>query len=127
MERGAIRDRRFATQVKDYSGMRWGNITPTDIDGAVEFKGKCYVFIEAKYRDAPLPYGQQLALTRIIDDLQKPSILFVCSHECAEHEDIDMAKTTVERFYFRGRWYTLGKPHLLLDLTDRFLRRHGGK
>lgn len=103
-ERGAIRNRQYGTQVRDYRGLRFGNITPTDIDGLIEYQGKGYVFIETKYQNAELPYGQRLALERLCDDLQivKPTLLVIASHNT--NGDIDVANTEVSSYRFKGEW-----------------------
>lgn len=103
-QRGAIRNRQFANRVRDFSGLRFGKITPTDIDGLIEYRGQGYVFIETKYKDAPLPSGQRLALERLCDDLQqvKPTLVIVASHET--DSDIDVAKTVVTEYRFKGAW-----------------------
>jgi hypothetical protein len=36
-------------QINDFSELRFGNITPTDMDGCIECKDKAYIFIEIKY------------------------------------------------------------------------------
>jgi hypothetical protein len=103
--RGAIRNREYGTQVRDFSGLRFGNITPTDIDGLIEYKDKGYVLIETKYKDAKLPRGQELALERLCDNLQsakKPTLLIIASHET--EGDIDVAETIVVRYRFKGKW-----------------------
>ena len=102
--RGKIRNREYATQVRDFSGLRFGNITPTDIDGLIEYHGKGYVFIETKHAEAELPFGQRLALERICDDLQKvkPTLIIVASHDT--DGDIDVAETTVTEIRFKGKW-----------------------
>lgn len=102
--RGVIRNRQQANQVRDFSGLRFGNITPTDIDGLIEYHNKGYVFIETKFRDTQLPFGQRLALERLCDDLQntKPTLVIVASHE--SEGDIDVAETRVVEFRFKGKW-----------------------
>jgi len=104
-DRGKIRNRQYSTQVRDFSGLRFGNITATDIDGLIEYKDRGYVLIEVKYKDTELPFGQRLALERLCDDLQlvKPTLLIISSHET--DGDIDVGETTITEYRFRG------KPH----------------
>lgn len=59
------------------------NLYPTDIDGLIEYHDKGYVFFEVKHRDAAMPYGQRLALQRMVEDaarVGKTSIAIVCEH-----------------------------------------------
>lgn len=65
-ERGKIRNREHVP-VKDFSGLRYGKITPTDIDGFVEFKDKIFILLELKFGDSVLKYGQRTALERGCD------------------------------------------------------------
>jgi len=102
MERGAVVHRDLATIVRDFTGLRFGNITPTDIDGLIEYKDKCFIFMEAKFKNSELPFGQKLALTRLIDSLSKPAILFIVEHD--GDGDIDFANTKVREYYRRGEW-----------------------
>ena len=45
-ERGVIHNRERGAQIRDYSGLRFGNITPTDIDGFMDFGGRVFVVFE---------------------------------------------------------------------------------
>jgi hypothetical protein len=103
MLRGKIYNRAYAAQVNDFSGMRWGNITPTDMDGLIEYHNKCFIFIETKFMDKPLPYGQKLAFERLVDSLNKPGILIVTTHNGSG--DIDMKSTKIREYYWQGKWY----------------------
>ena len=49
-------------QIIDFGGLRYGNSTPTDIDGFIEYKDKARVLIEIKYRDNPISNGKLLRL-----------------------------------------------------------------
>ncbi len=102
--RGIIRNRQYGTQVRDFSGLRFENITPTDLDGLIEYKDRGYVLIETKYRNGELPDGQRLALERLCDDLQriKPTLLIIASHET--DGDINVAETSVAEYRFKREW-----------------------
>lgn len=107
--RGKIQNEERAKQIIDFSGIRFGNITPTDLDGLIEYKNCAYVLMEFKHGNTELPYGQRLALTRMIDDFDKAgkcAALLICEH-CVDdpHENIIAADASVRRYYFRGRWY----------------------
>lgn len=104
---GVIRDRAAAAQIRNFSGLRWGNITPTDIDGLIEYQNRLFVFIEAKYMGANLPHGQRLALERLCDAVSnsgKMAVVFIASHETPPDEDIDFTKITVIEYRYRGKW-----------------------
>ena len=60
-----------------------GYIYPTDIDGLIEYKNSEYIIFEIKFKGADVPYGQRLALQRMVDDFAaagKRAIVFVCEH-----------------------------------------------
>lgn len=123
--RGKIYNRERASQIKDYSGLRWGNITPTDIDGIIEWKDKCFIVFEAKRQGNDLPYGQKLALMRLIDNLSKPAILFVANHNAELGTDIDMANAIVEKYYWQGEWKQVKQHMLLREAIDGFIKSNG--
>jgi len=120
--RGVIRNREYGTQVRDYSGLRFGNITPTDIDGLIEYRNQAYVIIETKFASAPLPFGQRLALERLSDDLAKvkPNIVVVCSHH--NEADIDVANAVVSEFRWKARWNVPETETTAGDLVHRFVK-----
>lgn len=126
------RDR--ARQIVDFSGMLFNyKITPTDIDGLIEYRNKCFVFFEIKYKNdegvAPLPFGQGLALKRIVDSLNKPAVLLIASHCVFDYSvDIDAAKCIVERYYWMGEWYKPRSKTLTLKTAcDNFIKKYSDR
>lgn len=107
VERGVIRNRKFAQQIRDFGGLRFGKITPTDIDAAVEFGDRLYVFVEAKHGDAPIPHGQRLLLERLCDALHQPprryAVVILASHDT--DADIDFGALPVRMARWGGRWH----------------------
>ena len=107
--RGVINYRARAKQIVDFSGLLYGNITPTDIDGLIEYKNRAYVILEIKYGDTKLQPGQELALTRLTDDLErsgKPTLCIVASHQTSDcNKDIDGALTVVRTYRYKGHWW----------------------
>lgn len=82
--RGVIQNTARKQQIIDFRNLRYGNITPTDVDAAIEYKDKAWILIEYKYGDAKLPYGQRLALERLIKDAEiagKEAIAIVAEHD----------------------------------------------
>ena len=118
--RGEIRNRDFALQVRDFSGMCFGRITPTDIDGLIEYHDKGFLFIETKYQDSELPFGQRLALERVVDNLRKPAIGIIASHDCTG--DIDVAATLVREFRYHEKWHTCNNKYTTREIAERFFR-----
>lgn len=117
-ERGVIRNRDFARQIKDFSGLCFGKITPTDIDAFVEFQDKLFVFIEGKHNGAKLPYGQRLALERLVDACHNPpfriSTAIVIDHFDSFTDDVDFASSPVREFRWFGTWRNPQKTGITL-------------
>jgi hypothetical protein len=123
VERGVIRNREQASQIKDYSGLKFGKITPTDIDGMIEYHDKGMIFLEIKYKDADMPYGQKLALERLCDFLNqagKPTIVIVASHE--SDEDIDVANTIVKKYRWNYEWKDCPGNRTTRSLIESFIK-----
>ena len=106
--RGVINNIARRQQINDFSGLILGRITPTDIDGVIEYKDKAYIFFEVKYKDTVLPYGQKLALQRLSDDVNKAgkkSIILIAQHDVQNTNDsIDVALCKVRNYYFKNKW-----------------------
>lgn len=124
--RGAIENRARAAQIRDYSGLRWGKITPTDIDGFTDFQDRAYVFIELKCGDADLPHGQRLALERLCHCCQvagKFAVVFVARHNEPPEEDIYAASAMVEEIWWNRRlsWKPPQTDITLKEAIDKFL------
>jgi hypothetical protein len=103
-ERGKILYPDRKQQINDFSGLTYNKITPTDLDGVIEYHDKAYVFIEIKYLDAELPYGQKLMLERFVKDINKSgksAIAIVAEHSIFNtKENIPVATCEVRQIYF---------------------------
>jgi len=120
--RGKIHARERAKQLRDFSGLRYGNITATDVDGLIEYHGKGYIFIEVKLNDALLPYGQKLAFERLVDDLKKPAICIIASHDVDNpNKDINVAHALVSEYRFKGNWLVPKSEYTVRALIDLFI------
>lgn len=104
-DRGVFRSREYARQLVVFDGLRYGNITPTDIDGVIEYRNVGYILFEVKHGASSLPEGQRIALERMCDDLgrQKLAFLVVASH--TSHGDIRLMECTVERYRHKAGWH----------------------
>ncbi len=125
LERGIINHRDRARQINDFSGLLFGSITPTNIDGLIEYQNKGYIIIETKYKDAPLPYGQRLALERLTDDLNKahkPTVCIVCVHREEQTDvDVDVAEAIVSEYRWKRRWNIPRKIYTVREFIELFI------
>lgn len=117
--RGVIRNREFAQQIRDFSGLRFGSITPTDIDAFLDFGGRRFVLIEAKHGTCEPKYGQRLALERLCDACQASgieTILVFASHDT--DGDIDFGSLSVTRYRYKKEWWIWNRT--LKELIELF-------
>lgn len=113
-----------AKQLISFTNLQWGkNNRPTDIDALFEYHNILYIVVELKYRGNDLPFGQNLALTRLVDDLslRKPSMLVVATHETPLEQEIDLAAANVERVRLHGKWRLPRNPVTVRKVMDTFI------
>ena len=117
-----IQHRERMKQLINFKNMRIGSISPTDLDGLIEYQDKCFIFIELKYGDAEIPKGQKLALERLTDlvSMMRPSVLIVGTHNTPIDIDIDMANTRVREYYYKRRW--IKDKDTTMGLVSRFIK-----
>ncbi len=126
-ERGVIRNRERARQLVDFHELRWGKITPTDLDGFIDFGNNAFVCIEYKHGNTEIGYGQGLAFERmvnLIDATGKPCILIHATHNQHDPDkDIDGASAIVVRTYYKGKWHPDGN-RTVKQAIDYFLDKY---
>lgn len=127
--RGEPEHRNRMRQIVNFQGMRFNNITPTDMDGFIEYHNSCYLIMEFKLSDKDVPYGQNIALIRLCNDLEKsgkPAIFMVCSHNITNWQDDIIAKDCIVRtMYFRKKLYKVQGQYTTMQMCDRFIRKYG--
>lgn len=123
VERGEIRDPKKIARLRDFRGLRWGNITPTDIDGMLELWGRYYIFLEAKHAGGRLFGGQRLAYERLARDLAesgKPTLVLVLSE--VGPEPINYAKCIVSEACVNGVWSSIFNGNECRAVIDTWLK-----
>lgn len=133
MERGVIENKKRAQQINDFSGLQYGNITPTDLDGLIEYKNKGYVLIEIKYKGKELPFGQRLAIERMVNDFAcagKTAIAIIADHYIDNtDDDVNVSDCNVRELYHSKErvWRTPKQAMTTAELIKGFidvLERH---
>jgi hypothetical protein len=118
-ERGKIRNEKYAKQLNDFRGLlRRRGITPTDIDGLIDYNGKAFIFLEGKHANTALPMGQKMALENIakaIQDAKREVIVFVFRHNVEQSQQITVADQLVTEIYYQRRWFPPTKKLNVLD------------
>jgi len=117
-----------ARQLVDFSGLERDKMCPTDIDGYYEISNKLSIFFEFKYRDNPLPRGQELALERLGDDTtndKKRSIVIVATHDIDDTDkDIDAGACIVDRYWYEKKWGTPKRETTLKEAINKFIDKY---
>lgn len=125
---GTLKHPKRAKQIIVFEGISSDGIEATDIDGLIEYRNKGYLIYEVKYRDARMPFGQRLALERMVKDYTKSgkeAIAMVVEHNV---EDVDkpilIRNCVVREIYCSGekRWSTPNETMTAKQLTDIFIR-----
>lgn len=121
--RGRIIYRDRKRQIITFENVRYGKITPTDIDGSMDYHGDVFCFIEVKYGDAKVKRGQKEHLRCLVDRLHEAgceAVAVVVQHDVANpEEDVDVASCIVREEYFDGEWRQCG-TRTLKDFIDGF-------
>lgn len=125
MERGKIRNPAIASQLRDYSGLQFcRGITPTDIDGFVEFDDKVFFFIELKQQNATLPKGQKLALERLVDAIAPPreAILLIARHTTEQGQQIQADESLVSTYRYKRQWRKPQRETTVREAITKFIQ-----
>lgn len=90
-----------------FNGIKYGNITPTDIDMAIEYKDKARILVEVKHGEKEVPAGQKLLLKRFVDDFRacgKDAIAIIAQHDVDDAEkDVQVASCQVREIYYKRK------------------------
>lgn len=128
--RGRIQWPGRAAQLIDFSGLRYERITPTDIDGLIEFKDRLYILLELKLSDAPMKRGQELCFERLCNALcvaDKIAIAIIGEHNTPREQQIPCAEAKVRTYYREGGWQKPYTPITVGELVDVFYRQYIGE
>ena len=122
--RGVIRNKQLAQQINDFGGLcRHRNITPTDIDGLIDYNGVAYVLMEGKHIHAGIPSGQLRAIENLAASLAKGGAMvtaIIYTHDIPPEQSIYVADCTVKQFLFEGKWYYPPEQMTVLRAIERF-------
>ncbi len=120
---GKIRYPARSSQPIDFSGIRHGNATPSNVDGLLELDGKLFVILEYKHSSAQeMPRGQRLMIERLTDQLGSGicySLAVVGVHNAEIGEEIDAANAMASEVRWRGQWRDLkGRKFTVKQCVD---------
>ena len=124
-ERGAVRDLVAYTQPKNYTKLRYGKISPTDIDLFLDFGNKAFVFLELKHYAVRMPDGQRLGLERLCDGCGRSAILLLAIHANTSTEMVQVHELNVEKYRYKKAWHTPKEPITVKEAIDGFAAKFG--
>ncbi len=125
MANGLIRNKKYACILKSFGGLCFErNISPTDIDGFLEFNDAIYIFIEIKFHGVRLAGGQRLALQNLVDVVGelRDAILIVAEHNVNPNteESIDVANCLVVEYRVNKKWARLNVKITVRNLINTY-------
>ena len=110
-----------------FEGMSFGQhglISPTDIDGAIEYGDRAWLIYEVKKKGTSVPQPQELMLERFARDMHragKDSIVIVAEHD-KDTERINLKDCPVRKYLVNDKkWKYPKKPVTTKALTDWFI------
>jgi hypothetical protein len=133
--RGTIRDRNAGRQLVDFRGLRWGKITPTDLDlsahrvrCSVDMGGRAFAWVEFKHKGAEPTTGQWLHLAYLVSNSKAPAVAVVAEHEHQITEDIDAATALVRCHLstFSRAWVQARHGLTVFECLDQFFSENAG-
>jgi hypothetical protein len=124
--RGQIQHRERARQIAEFKGLTYNKITPTDLDGFLDFGDKLFIFIESKFIATPILRGQELAIERLCDGTHCPprryAFAIVADHCHPVTEDIEFSDMTVRSIRQNGAWNApMNRALTVRDAIDRMV------
>lgn len=125
--RGKIQNPELAAVNRDYSGLRWGKITPSDIDCLIDCGGERYYVIESKRGDAQMSYGQRLNFERVCDGLHADTetVGILVQHDNPRAAPEDYLDARVTQYRENGKWKDFGDEIVtvqdIINLDNGFL------
>lgn len=121
--RGVYNNINRAKQLLLFEGMQYQKITPTDVDGIIEYHDKAWFIYEVKLHGTELKYGQRLMLERFCNDMSatgKYVIAIIADHEEFDPDEPVWLKDCVVREIKikTNKWRKTIMPMTVGELTD---------
>lgn len=130
-EGSRIRNPYYAKQLIDFQGMEIdGGIYPTDIDALIEYHDMEYIVLEVKFDKTKVPFGQRLAIQRMVDDFTKAgkrAIALVAEHYSSDPRiPVIAANCRVRELYYgeEGEWRAPTHELSVREAVDDFRKIH---
>ena len=101
--KGAIQYESRYKQLIDFSGLvRHRGISPTDIDGFIDYGGNAFIYMDAKLYGKELSVGQRIAYQNLVKShgiAKKPTCAIIWRHNVPQDQHIMAHEKYVDEFY----------------------------
>lgn len=125
-ERGKIVYQARAAQLRDYSGLQWGKVSPGDIDCCIELNGQAFAIVELKLSGAGVPQGQRLLIARLVDTLAAggaAAVGLIAEHDTRDCTmEIPAGSARVVEMRFNHGWHCCQSRRTVREVMERFFR-----
>jgi hypothetical protein len=122
--RGKIKYPDRYKQLISYEGLeRHRHITPTDLDGIIDYRGNAFIIIECKLEYKEIDLGQKMAIENLINSLSeagKMAICYIIRHNLPSEKIIIAKDCLVSDSYFQGKWRYYTDRKTLLNYIISF-------
>ena len=124
---GAYNHPDWGRQLVLYDGIQYGKITPSDIDGIVEYHNRIWCVYEVKAQGVELLRGQRTMLERFVHcmaDANRHAIAIVCDHGVYDpQQPIYIASCAVRSIYNTENmtWRPPNYPTTLKQMSDAYI------
>lgn len=122
-ERGEIRNEQYAGIINNFSGLqRHRKITPTDIDGIIDYNGNALIILEGKFKGTEMPHGQKFALQHLCDAIKAGGRYVIClvfTHTCTPGEQVQVSECVVTKVYYNGNWTSPKEAQTVIQFIER--------
>ena len=126
--RGEIQHLERYKQLIDYSGMqRHRRITPTDIDGFIDYGGNAFIYMDAKLEGKPLSIGQKIAYENVVNSHEKAknvACAIIFRHDVPADEIIMAHEKYIDIYYTQGKWKSPDKENTTLLEGIEIFEKH---
>lgn len=118
-EIGVINHADRARQLMLFKGIvRHRRISPTDLDGLIDYNGEAFIILEGKVKGTKLQTGQRKAIENLCKALSKFSIALVFEHKTPTTEDVIVKDCIVTKVYEDDNWRVPETKRTVLEAIE---------
>ena len=107
------------SQIIDFAGLnRRRGITPTDIDGFIDYGGNAFVYFDAKIDGVPVSKGQRMAYRKA----GNRAVAFIFRHNTPHEESVIASEGIVDEIYTTSGWEKRKDRQTVIELIEEIER-----